>query len=162
MTASPTDTATLPPRSLPALRAFAVAAVGAAALAVAVASALRAAGVLAPELVPAIVLGFGAAVLASAVATLLHVRATRRVPLEREPRQAGLRLQALLGAAFVVKLLAAAAGIGTLALLRVKFEFLAAFALAFAGAALVLQFATVLQLARALARTARTGPVHTP
>lgn len=58
------------------------------------------------------------------------------------------RLQALLGGGLVVKLLVLAIAFLAMDLAGMKFSLLVAFALAFAGAALVLQFVVATQLAR--------------
>lgn len=150
MTASHIHSAPPPASALPAARAFALGAAIALLLALAAVLGDAALRLLPDGAATGIWLGAAAAVAAGAAATWLHVRAFRRVPREQDPRLGALRLQALLGTAFLVKLLGLSAGVAVLVLAGVKFPIAAAFALTFAGAALVLQVTTLLQLARAI------------
>lgn len=159
MTGSHVESAPAPAGELPALRAFGLGAAVVVAGVAAVVALGPAVGLAEP--LPAFVgLGAGAALLAGVLATALHARATRAVPHEADPRHAALRLQGLLGAAFLIKLLTAGACVAALSVAGVKFPSVAAFALAFAGAALVLQLVTVALLARALGRRSRARAVQ--
>lgn len=123
---------------------FALAAVGVP-FAVGAAGAV-ASGWLAAELLPAIAVGFAAAALAVALGVWLSGRAQKGTALDADPRLAGQRLQILLGGSFVAKLAVLGLGFAVLTTLGLKFEFLIAFALAFAGAAVSLQLVTVVRL----------------
>lgn len=113
---------------------------------------------LAVELLPAVGLGLLLATLAVAIGTLFHSRARASHARDSDPFLASQRLQAMLGGSFVAKLVVLSAGFGGLAMADVKFPSLVAFALAFAGAALLLQLVTVLRLSRMPAgRTRRTN-----
>ena len=103
-------------------------------------------GWLASELLPAIALGFAAAALAVALGVWLSGRAQKGTALDADARLAGQRLQILLGGSFVAKLAVLGLGFAVLSAAGLKFEFLIAFALAFAGAAVSLQLVTVVRL----------------
>lgn len=131
------------PKALPAL-GFALACVGlplGAACAVAVAI-----GAIASERVPGVLLGFGCAALAVALGTAFSVRARSSTHLDADPRLAGQRVQMLLAGSFVAKLAVLGLGFLAVTLAGLKFEFLLAFALAFAGAVVPLQLVTVMRL----------------
>lgn len=107
--------------------------------------------------------GVGAAALAGTIATALHVRAVRRDPIaEQSARFAAQRLQTLLGLAFAIKLMVAAAGSVLLWSLGVKFPQLATFALAFAASSLILHGTVAAGFARMLAERSRTRPESSP
>jgi hypothetical protein len=100
--------------------------------------------------------GAGAALVAVGLALLLHGRFLDRRATESlrgDPKLVAGRLQSLLGAAFGVKLAMLMAGVLVLRGLGVKFDELAAFAVAFAAAALLCQVAAAGFVVRALART---------
>lgn len=103
-------------------------------------------GALASDRVPAVALGFLCAALAVALGTAFSVRARRNTHLDADPRLAGQRVQVLLAASFVAKLAVLGLGFAALTLAGLKFEFLLAFALAFAGAVVPLQLVTVMRL----------------
>lgn len=96
-----------------------------------------------------------AAVASAALALLLHGRFLGRraaASLMGDSRLVAGRLQALLAAAFGIKLFVLAAGVLWLHGNDVKFPQIAAFAVAFAAASLLCQVTAAAQLARALAR----------
>ena len=106
--------------------------------------------------------GVAAALVAVGLALLLHGRFLDRRATESlrgDPRLVAGRLQSLLAAAFGLKLAMLMAGVLILRGLGVKFDELAAFAVAFAAAALLCQVAAAGFVARALARaSASRGP----
>lgn len=106
----------------------------------------KACGWLRTEWLPAIALGFAAAALAVALGVWLSGRARKGTALDDDPRLAGQRLQILLGGSFVAKLAVLGLGFAVLSAADLKFDFLIAFALAFAGAAVSLQLVTVVRL----------------
>lgn len=120
----------------------------------------QAVGVIPGESTTAVWLGLFFALVAVALATIAYVRITVQSPVERDGPLASARLQTLLGAAFVVKLAVLGASFGCLALAGMKFPFLVAFAVAFAGASLVFQLVSVVLLARALADRSRVAQVQ--
>ncbi len=109
---------------------------------------LAATSLLPVALLPTIGLGLLCAALAVAIGTVFHGRARAGHARDGDPLLASQRLQAMLGGSFLAKLLVLALGFGGLVLADVKFPALVAFALAFAGAALLLQLVTVLRLTR--------------
>lgn len=120
---------------------------------------------------PYFVVGLGAAGFAAMFAVWLHGRIANGTPSGARPdaRLEGVRLQALLAAAFGVKLAVLAVGVFVLlqvplravsdgdggAAATVKFTDIATFAVSFAGASLVCQLATAAALARSLRRRDR-------
>ncbi len=103
-----------------------------------------------------------AGLLLASVSVLLASGFARRV-VQRSASHAataldGQRIQALLGAGLVVKLLVLAVAFLAMDLAGLKFSLLVAFALAFAGAALVLQFVVASQLARSSRMEPRVSP----
>jgi len=105
-------------------------------------------------LIPA-VLGLALAAVAVGGGVVFHDRALSAHRFDADSRLASQRLQAMLGASFLCKLVALAIGFGCIAWMGVKFPGQVAFGLAFAVAALSLQLGTALRL------TARVGgPVH--
>ncbi len=126
------------------------------AIAVAVVAGLTVvAGVLPADAPVFVAAGAGAAALAGGLAVLFHGRFLDRratAHLRNDgPLLAG-RLQSLLAAAFGLKLLVLVIGVLTLRGLGVKFEQLAAFAIAFAAASLLCQIVAAGYLVRALSR----------
>lgn len=94
---------------------------------------------------------FGGLLLAALSVLLASGLARRVVQRSSSSAAAALdaqRIQALLGGGLVVKLLVLAVAFLAMDLAGLKFSLLVAFALAFAGAALVLQFVVATQLAR--------------
>jgi len=102
--------------------------------------------------------GVGAAILALAIALRFHGRLLRRAgsAAVADPKLAarleGGRLQALLAAAFVLKLLALIVGVLVLRANGVKFSDVAAFAIAFAAASLICQVVAAGSLVRQYGR----------
>ncbi|GAB4148179.1 MAG: hypothetical protein Fur0037_16470 [Planctomycetota bacterium] len=96
-------------------------------------------------------MGILAALLTEAVVFSL-VKAILRVRSGGDPSATGQRLQILMGSGFAVRLLVLAAGVFGLRQAGLKFESIATFALAFAGAALICQVCSAAILARALGR----------
>ena len=149
-----------PASAAPALRWFTPGVIGAAVVATAVAVLGQQVGLIPADVGAAVWLGYGCALLAVVLGSLAYAKVGAKSSAERDPHLASTRLQGLLGAAFVVKVAVFGAGFAALSLSDVKFEFLVAFALAFAGAALVLQLVTVVQLARSFASRPRATPVQ--
>ena len=103
-----------------------------------------------------------AGVLVAACAVLLASAFASRVARPVSGKVAAIeaqRLQALLGAGLMVKVVLLAVSFGAMALAGLKFSTLVAFAVAFAAAALVLQFVVVFQLSRSLQGRASVIPV---
>jgi hypothetical protein len=96
-------------------------------------------------------LGTGNAVVVGIGVALVQARLLRRVDPARLP---GMQLQIALGLQFVTKLLWLALGVGVLVVANVKFSGIAAFAVSFAAASLVLQVSHAALSARSLARVA--------
>ena len=99
--------------------------------------------------------GVATAVLAAAVATIVHGRLTARSRLPASAtagRTLATQIQLGLGLGFLAKLLGLLLGTGILLMLEVKFAGLAAFAVAFAAASLLLQVGIAAMLGRALRR----------
>jgi hypothetical protein len=97
----------------------------------------------------------------AAVAVLLASLFATRVVRPASGQHAAIeaqRLQALLGAGLMVKVVLLAVSFGAMALAGLKFSTLVAFALAFAAAALVLQFVVAFQLSRRLQGSASVIP----
>jgi hypothetical protein len=119
---------------------------------------VAASGVLPAEQLQLAAVGAATALLAGAAANALQARLLRRVDAARAP---GMQLQVALGIGLVSKLAGLALGVLALLAAHVKFTGIAAFALSFAAASLVLQVCSAVLSARALARTAdpaRTDP----
>jgi hypothetical protein len=113
-------------------------------------------------------LGIGAALLATALALLVHGRLLDRrrdAVFAGDGRLMAGRLQGLLGAAFAVKLSALVLGMLALRQSGAKFEDTATFGVTFVGAALVAQLGATASLARGLQRAparAVANPPHFP
>ncbi|MGE3171327.1 MAG: hypothetical protein AB7O97_01795 [Planctomycetota bacterium] len=103
----------------------------------------------APDAATQLWLGTGGALVAGVIVTLLHTRLCAADD-PADARLAAQRLQTLLGLAFATKLLCVAAGVLSLWFAGLKFAQLAAFALAFAGASLVIHLLVALHFGRAL------------
>jgi hypothetical protein len=115
-------------------------------------------GVLPQDQLAFAAVGAATALLAGAVAIVLQGRLLRRVDAARAP---GMQLQLALGLGLALKLAGLAIGVLALVAADVKFTGIAAFAISFAAASLVLQVSSAVLSARALARTAdpaRTDP----
>lgn len=119
--------------------------------------ALVAAGTMPADLAPAAAVGFALAAVAVLVGACMHARLGGRTAVERDATLASQRLQALLGGSFVAKLACLGLGYGALRWAGMKFDFLIAFAVAFAAAALALQLVTVARLARQLSARSRAA-----
>jgi hypothetical protein len=131
------------------------------ALVAAALAAVWASGVLAADDLRLAAVGTGTAVLASAIVALVQPRLLRRVDPARLP---GMQLQIALGLQFVVKLACLALGVLALVAAGTKFSGVAAFAVSFAAASLVLQVCNAALSARSLARVtadpARSESLH--
>ncbi len=131
------------------------------AIAVAVMSATKA---LPPDDLLATYTGTGVAMLVTFAAVLVQPRLLRHAAKAPSP---GTQVQLALGVAFVLKLLCLALGVVALVAAGVKFSGIAAFAVSFAAASLVLQVchaalsarARANPLARAVTDPARTDPL---
>jgi hypothetical protein len=133
-----------------------------AALAMALALATWALGVLPPALVAWVAYGCAAALLATGLALVLHGRFLDRralTSLGGDPRLMATRLQALMAAALMIKLATVTIGVLVLRSQGVKFQEVAAFAVAFAAASLVCQVTAAGTLVRAMSRAARPAAV---
>jgi hypothetical protein len=115
-----------------------------------------------------VVLGSGAAVMATGLAVLLHGRfldARAAASLRGDPRLLAGRLQSLMAAALGIKLAVVTLGVLSLRAMGLKFELVAAFAVAFAAASLVCQVTAAGTLVRAMSRckrAAQAGGVDRP
>ena len=98
-------------------------------------------------------LGVVLAVVVGSLTALLHARAA--VAPTDVPALARQSLQLAIAGGFVLQLAALGAGVGVLYVTGVKFAGLAAFAVAFASAALVFQVAAAASIARGLRGTQR-------
>ncbi|HLQ37881.1 MAG TPA: hypothetical protein VK348_08775, partial [Planctomycetota bacterium] len=98
--------------------------------------------------------GVALAIAAAGLGSVLQARIANATTVQ-DQKLAAASIQIALGATFVAKLLAIGLGTGALWLAGVKFEALAAFALAFAAASLVVQVCTAHCMARALAQRAQ-------
>ncbi len=144
-------------RAIPVRGASTGLAVGAAVVGAALAVAW-AAGLLPPPRLRFAATGAAAALLAGAAAIVLQLRVLRSADAARLP---AMQVQLALGLGLVFKLAGLALGAAILLAAGVKFAGIAAFAVSFAAAALVLQVCSAAVCARALARTAdpaRTDP----
>lgn len=127
-------------------------------LAMVLAVAVWALGLLPAELVAWVAYGSAAAVAATGLALVLHSRFLDRralASLRGDPRLMAARLQGLMAAALMIKLATVTIGVLVLRSQGVKFQEVAAFAVAFAAASLVCQVTAAGTLVRAMSRTAR-------
>ena len=114
-------------------------------------------GAVAPSEAWAALSGVVVAALAVLLASLFATRVVRPASGQHAAIETQ-RLQALLGAGLMVKVVLLAVSFGAMALAGLKFSTLVAFALAFAAAALVLQFVVAFQLSRRLQGSASVIP----
>jgi hypothetical protein len=127
-------------------------------LAMALAVSVWALGVLPAGLEAWVAYGCGAALLATGLALVLHGRFLDRralASLRGDPRLMAGRLQGLMAAALMLKLATVTIGVLVLRSQGVKFQEVAAFAVAFAAASLVCQVTAAGTLVRAMSRAAR-------
>jgi len=127
-------------------------------LAMALALATWALGVLPPALAAWVAYGCAAALLATGLALVVHGRFLDRralASLRGDPRLMAARLQGLMAAALMIKLATVTIGVLVLRSQGVKFQEVAAFAVAFAAASLVCQVTAAGTLVRAMSRAAR-------
>lgn len=96
----------------------------------------------------AVFAGLALAAASVLLASLFSRRIMQRSDAKSSPLLDGQRMQALLGAGFVLKLFVLLGAFLAMDFAGLKFSLLLAFALAFAGAALVLQIVVAIQLAR--------------
>ncbi len=120
--------------------------------------AVAAAGVLPREQGLAAAGGAIAATMAAALALVVQPLFLRHAGRARSP---GLQVQLALGLAFVCKLLALLCGVLVLVALGLKFPEVAAFAIAFAAASLLLSVCNAALLARGISRAAADLPART-
>jgi hypothetical protein len=102
--------------------------------------------------------GCGAALVATGLALVVHGRFLDRraiASLRGDPRLIATRLQGLMAAALMIKLATVTIGVLVLRSQGVKFQEVAAFAIAFAAASLVCQVTAAGTLVRAMSRSAR-------
>jgi hypothetical protein len=127
-------------------------------LAMALAVSVWALGLLPAGLETWVACGCGAALLATGLALVLHGRFLDRralASLRGDPRLMAGRLQGLMAAALMLKLATVTIGVLVLRSQGVKFQEVAAFAVAFAAASLVCQVTAAGTLVRAMSRAAR-------
>jgi hypothetical protein len=134
-------------------------------LAMALAVSVWALGLLPVGLEAWVAYGCGAALLATGLALVLHGRfLDRRTLTSRrgDPRLMASRLQGLMAAALMIKLATVTIGVLVLRSQGVKFQEVAAFAVAFAAASLVCQVTAAGTLVRAMSRAARPAAAAGP